>query len=205
MFLLFVFLLVFFNVGVIFFFIVFIYVIIGMLFFVYVKKIGVLNEVVNFEIFLNLMLLIFCLMIVVGWNDVLEFLMIKLFDCDLNYKGFFNGNCGNGWIVVCYFFSFIVIIFLVFINMYVVVVLENYNNVMEQEKIGIIGEDVDLFYQYWKLYDFDGIQYIYYKDFLDFLYILGGNLKIKKLNKVVCVLLNILLYEDDKIFCLYLL
>lgn len=76
MFLFIIFLLVLFNVGVIFFFIMFIYVIIGMFFFVYVKKIGVLNDVVNFEMFLNLMVLIFCFMIVVGWNDVLELLMI---------------------------------------------------------------------------------------------------------------------------------
>lgn len=76
MFLFIIFLLVLFNVGVIFFFIMFIYVIIGMFFFVYVKKIGVLNDVVNFEMFLNFMVLIFCFMIVVGWNDVLELLMI---------------------------------------------------------------------------------------------------------------------------------
>lgn len=70
-------------------------------------------------------------MIVVGWNDVLDFLMIEFLDCDLDYKGLFNGNCGNYWVVVIYFYSFIIVIFLVFINMYVVVILENYNNVIE--------------------------------------------------------------------------
>ena len=194
-----------FNVGAILFLIVFIYAIIGMSFFAHVKKTGALNEVVNFETFLNSMLLIFRLMTAAGWNDVLEPLMIKPPDCDPNYKGLSNGNCGNGWIAVCYFSSFIVIIFLVLINMYVAVVLENYNNVMEQEKIGITGEDVDLFYQHWKLYDPDGTQYIYYKDLSDFLHTLGGNLKIKKPNKAACALLNIPLYEDDKIFCLHLL
>lgn len=194
-----------FNVGAILLLIVFIYAIIGMSFFAHVKKTGVLNEVVNFETFLNSMLLIFRLMTAAGWNDVLEPLMIKPPDCDPNYKGLSNGNCGNGWIAVCYFSSFIVIIFLVLINMYVAVILENYNNVMEQEKIGITGEDVDLFYQHWKLYDPDGTQYIYYKDLSDFLHTLEGNLKIKKPNKAACALLNIPLYEDDKIFCLHLL
>lgn len=130
-----------FNVGAILLLIVFIYAIIGMSFFAHVKKTGALNEVVNFETFLNSMLLIFRLMTAAGWNDVLEPLMSKPPDCDPNYKGLSNGNCGNGWIAVCYFSSFIVIIFLVLINMYVAVILENYNNVMEQEKIGITGEN----------------------------------------------------------------
>lgn len=194
-----------FNVGAILFLIVFIYAIIGMSFFAHVKKTGALNEVVNFETFLNSMLLIFRLMTAAGWNDVLEPLMIQPPDCDPNYKGMSNGNCGNGWIAVCYFSSFIIIIFLVLINMYVAVILENYNNVMEQEKIGITGEDIDLFYQHWMRYDPDSTQYIYYKDLSEFLHTLEGNLRIKQPNKAACALLNIPLYEDDKIYCLHLL
>lgn len=194
-----------FNVGGILFLIMFIYAIIGMSFFAHVKKTGALNDVVNFETFLNSMVLIFRLMTAAGWNDVLEPLMIQPPDCDPNYKGLSNGNCGNSWIAVCYFSSFIVIIFLVLINMYVAVILENYNNVMEQEKIGITGEDIDLFYQHWMLYDPDSTQYIYYKDLSEFLHTLKGNLRIKQPNKAACALLNIPLYEDDKIYCLHLL
>ena len=194
-----------FNVGAILFLIVFIYAIIGMSFFAHVKKTGALNEVVNFETFLNSILLIFRLMTAAGWNDVLEPLLIQPPDCDPNYKGMSNGNCGNDWIAVCYFSSFIIIIFLVLINMYVAVILENYNNVMEQEKIGITGEDIDLFYQHWMLYDPDSTQYIYYSDLSEFLHTLEGNLRIKQPNKAACALLNIPLYEDDKIYCLHLL
>lgn len=194
-----------FNVGAILFLIMFIYAIIGMSFFAHVKKTGALNDVVNFETFLNSMVLIFRLMTAAGWNDVLEPLMIQPPDCDPNYEGLSNGNCGNGWIAVCYFSSFIVIIFLVLINMYVAVILENYNNVMEQEKIGITREDIDLFYQHWMLYDPDSTQYIYYKDLSEFLHTLEGNLRIKQPNKAACALLNIPLYEDDKIYCLHLL
>lgn len=68
-----------------------------------------------------------------------------------------------------------------------------------------MGDDIDLFYYYWMVYDLMSIQYIYFCDLLDFFYILEGNFGIKKLNKVVCVLLNILLCEGDKIYCLYLL
>ena len=194
-----------FNVGAILFLIMFIYAIIGMSFFGYVKKTGALNDVVNFETFLNSMLLIFRLMTAAGWNDVLDPLMIEPPDCDPDYKDLSNGNCGNYWAAVIYFYSFIIIIFLVLINMYVAVILENYNNVMEQEKVGITEDDIDLFYEQWILYDPDSTQYIYYGDLSDFLHTLEGNLGIKKPNKAACALLNIPLYEDDKIYCLHLL
>ena len=151
------------------------------------------------------MLLIFRLMTAAGWNDVLEPLMIAPPDCDPNYKGLSNGNCGNYWVAVVYFYSFIIIIFLVLINMYVAVILENYNNVIEQEKIGITGDDIDLFYAHWMMYDPDSTQYIYYRDLSEFLHSLQGNLGIRKPNKAACALLNIPLFEDDKIYCLHLL
>ena len=176
-----------------------------MSFFGYVKKTGALNDVVNFETFLNSMLLIFRLMTAAGWNDVLDPLMIEPPDCDPDYKDLSNGNCGNYWAAVIYFYSFIIIIFLVLINMYVAVILENYNNVIEQEKVGITEDDIDLFYEHWILYDPDSTQYIYYGDLSDFLHTLEGNLGIKKPNKAACALLNIPLYEDDKIYCLHLL
>ncbi|KAJ7365279.1 hypothetical protein OS493_005379 [Desmophyllum pertusum] len=55
------------------------------------------------------------------------------------------------------------------------------------------------------LYDPDSTQYIYYSDLSEFLHTLEGNLKIKQPNKAACALLNIPLYEDDKIYCLHLL
>ena len=194
-----------FNVGAILFLIMFIYALIGMSFFAHVKKTGALNEVVNFETFLSSMLLVFRLMTAAGWNDVLDPLMIEPPDCDPDYKGLWNGNCGNYWVAVLYFYSFIIVIFLVLINMYVAVILENYNNVMEQEKIGITEDDIDLFYHHWMLYDPESTQYIYYRDLSNFLHTLEGNLGIRKPNKAACALLNIPLYEDDKIHCLHLL
>lgn len=194
-----------FNIGAILFLIMFIYALIGMSFFANVKKTGALNDVVNFETFLNSILLIFRLMTAAGWNDVLDPLMIEPPDCDPDYKGLSNGNCGNYWAAVIYFYSFIIVIFLVLINMYVAVILENYNNVIEQEKVGITGDDIDLFYHHWMVYDPMSTQYIYFRDLSDFLHTLEGNLGIKKPNKAACALLNIPLCEGDKIYCLHLL
>ena len=194
-----------FNIGAILFLIMFIYALIGMSFFANVKKTGALNDVVNFETFLNSMLLVFRLMTAAGWNDVLDPLMIEPPDCNPSFKGLSNGNCGNYWVAVIYFYSFIIIINLVLINMYVAVILENYNSVIEQEKMGITGDDIDLFYHHWMLYDSKSTQYIYYSDLSEFLHTLGGNLGIRKPNKAACALLNIPLCEGDKIYCLHLL
>lgn len=194
-----------FNIGAILFLIMFIYALIGMSFFANVKKTGVLNDVVNFETFVNSMLLVFRLMTAAGWNDVLEPLMIEPPDCNPSYKNFSNGNCGNYWVAVIYFYSFIIIINLVLINMYVAVILENYNSVIEQEKVGITGDDIDLFYHHWMVYDPESTQYIYYSDLSEFLHTLAGNLGIRKPNKAACALLNIPLCEGDKIYCLHLL
>lgn len=194
-----------FNIGALLFLFIFIYSIVGMSFFGYVKKSGGLNDVVNFETFLNSMMLLFRVMTAAGWNDVLDSLLIQPPHCDPDYKNIPNGNCGNKWLAIVFFSSYIVNIFLVLINMYVAVILENYNQVMEQEKIGLTSGDLDLFYQKWEQYDPEATQYIRYHHLSDFVDSLDGNLCIPKPNKAACALLTIPLVEGDKIHCLDLL
>ena len=194
-----------FNIGALLFLFIFIYSIVGMSFFGYVKKSGGLNDVVNFETFLNSMMLLFRVMTAAGWNDVLDSLLIQPPHCDPDYKNMPNGNCGNKWLAIVFFSSYIVNIFLVLINMYVAVILENYNQVMEQEKIGLTSGDLDLFYQKWEQYDPEATQYIRYHHLSDFVDSLDGNLCIPKPNKAACALLTIPLVEGDKIHCLDLL
>lgn len=101
-----------------------------MLLFGYVKKSNGIMDVVNFEMFGNFMFLLFWVGIVVGWNIIFDLFMVFEFDCDLNMdNGGFNGNCGNCFFVVFFFVSYILIIFLIMINMYIVVILENFNEV----------------------------------------------------------------------------
>lgn len=193
------------NIGALLFLVIFIYAVIGMSLFGNVKRTGALNDVVNFENFGNSFILLFRIMTSAGWNDILDPLMIKPPDCDPNYKGLPNGNCGQVLISVFFFVTFIVMIFLILINMYIAIILENYNQVMEQEKIGFTNEDIDLFYQLWEVYDPNAIQYIEYKDLSDFVHNLEGNLRIPKPNKAACALLNIPLVNGTMIHCLDLI
>lgn len=176
-----------------------------MSFFGYVKHTGALNEVVNFETFGRSFVLLFRLMTSAGWNDILDPLMIAPPDCDPNYKGLSNGNCGNKVVAMIYFGSFITVIFLILINMYIAIILENYNQAQEQEKIGITNEDFDSFYQEWETYDPHATQYIKYNQLSDFVDGLEGNLRIKKPNRAACALLNIPLVNDEDIHCLDIL
>ena len=194
-----------FNIGALLFLVMFIYAIFGMSLFGHVKKTGALNSVVNFETFGSSMVLLFRLMTSAGWNDILDPLMLEPPGCDPAYKGYSNGNCGNKILAMIYFWSFIVIIFLILTNMYIAIILENYNQAQEQEKIGISNEDIDLFYQEWACYDPSATQYIKYNQLSDFVDSLEGTLRIKKPNKAACALLNIPLVNYEFIHCLDIL
>lgn len=166
------------NIGALLFLVLFIYSIIGMSNFGYVKKQGAINEINNFETFGNSMLLLFRLATSAGWNEVLDSLMIQTPDCDPTYKNAPNGNCGTKWIAVIYFVTYILITYLIIVNMYIAVILENFNQAHEQEEIGITDEDIEMFYAVWQLYDPLATQYIEFEKLPYFVANLGPPLGI---------------------------
>lgn len=64
-----------------------------------------------------------------GWDGVLDGI-INEEECDLpdNERGY-PGNCGSATIGITYLLSYLVISFLIVINMYIAVILENYSQV----------------------------------------------------------------------------
>ena len=84
-----------------------------------------------------------------GWNDVLDPLMAQPPDCDPDYKDLPNGNCGFPFVSIIYFVSFIIINFMIVINMYIAIILENFNQAHQEEEIGIVEEDLEMFYGKW--------------------------------------------------------
>jgi voltage-gated cation channel len=83
-----------------------------------------------------------------GWNDVLESLMIQPPDCQLGDHGS-NGNCGSPLLAITYFTSFIIISYMIVINMYIAIILENFNQAHQEEEIGIVEDDLEMFYIRW--------------------------------------------------------
>ncbi|XP_065216673.1 sodium channel protein 60E isoform X2 [Planococcus citri] len=194
-----------FNIGALLGLITFIYAIIGMSVFGHVKQQRALNDMVNFETFGRSMQLLFRLMTSAGWNDVLESLMIQPPDCDPNFKNLPNGDCGNPVLAITYFTSFIIISYMIVINMYIAIILENFNQAHQEEEIGIVEDDLEMFYVRWSKYDPHATQFIGFTQLSDFIASLDPPLGIPKPNIVALVSFNLPIARGHKIHCLDIL
>lgn len=206
-----------FNIGALLFLVTFMYAIIGMSLFGHVKVPdlnstegggggggGGLSEMVNFQTFSNSMVLLFRLATSAGWNDVLDTLMLQPPNCDLTYKGLPNGNCGHPTIAVIYLVTYIIINFMVIINMYIAVILENLSQA-SKEDTGISEEDIEMFYVCWSQFDPNATQFIRYDQLSDFVASLDPPLGIERPNEPALVAMNIPIATGNRIHCLDIL
>ncbi|CAG9795589.1 unnamed protein product [Diatraea saccharalis] len=194
-----------FNIGALLALITFIYAIIGMSVFGHVKEQGALDDLVNFQTFGRSMQLLFRLMTSAGWNDVLASLMIQPPECELGDVGHINGNCGSPLLAITYFTSFIIISYMIVINMYIAIILENFNQAHQEEEIGIVEDDLEMFYIRWSKYDPHATQFISFAQLSDFIASLDPPLGISKPNTVALVSFNLPIARGNKIHCLDIL
>ncbi|XP_055920467.1 sodium channel protein 60E isoform X2 [Eupeodes corollae] len=194
-----------FNIGALLGLITFIYAILGMSLFGHVKLQGALDDMVNFQTFGRSMQLLFRLMTSAGWNDVLESLMIQPPDCDPNFNRQTNGDCGHPLLAITYFTSFIIISYMIVINMYIAIILENFNQAHQEEEIGIVEDDLEMFYIRWSKYDPHATQFIHFSQLSDFIASLDPPLGISKPNTVALVSFNLPISKGNKIHCLDIL
>lgn len=169
----------------------------------YVRHNDGIDDVVNFETWTNSMMLLFRIATSAGWNDVLEPLMIDSApDCDPTYMGYENGDCGNKYFAIFFFVFFLVISFLVIINMYIAVILENFSQAHAQEEVGITEDDFGMFYQVWESYDPNASQFIDYEYLSEFCDKLEPPLRLAKPNHIKIAGLDLPIYNDCKLHCL---
>ena len=65
-----------------------------------------------------------------GWDGVLAGLMVDPPNCNDTWTTVKpNGNCGNAGMAILYLVTYLIITFLVVINMYIAVILENFSQV----------------------------------------------------------------------------
>lgn len=172
----------------------------------FVKKTGALNDVVNFETFVQSFALLFRLMTSAGWNDVLDALMIQAPDCDSDYLGLKNGNCGQPLFAQFYFVSFVIITYIILVNMYIAIILENFNRIYKKAKVGITDDDIDMYYSKWALYDPKATEYIHFDQLSDFVDELKPPLRVPKSDGGGGVEnMDISLRDGDRVHCLDLL
>ncbi|PVD19442.1 hypothetical protein C0Q70_19931 [Pomacea canaliculata] len=199
-----------FNIAALLFLVIYIYAIIGMSSFGDLRPMNSLNDIVNFQTFGNSFLLLLRLATSAGWNDVLENLMLSPPDCNSTYKTLpdgtqvasSNGDCGLTWLAIPYMVSYIVIVFLIVINMYIAVILENFNQAHQQEEVGITEDDFDMFYNVWERYDPHATQFIKYEQLSNLVADLEAPLQLPKPNEIVLVSFNLPIVEGDLLHCL---
>ncbi|KAK3600469.1 hypothetical protein CHS0354_013028 [Potamilus streckersoni] len=199
------------NVGALLALVMYIYSIIAMSSFGDLKITGTMDiDIVNFRTFPNSFLLLFRLSTSAGWNDILGPMLITPPECNNTHyqrtDGVWeeqdNGECGTPWLAVLFMVSYVIIIFLVVINMYIAIILENFNQAHEQEEVGITEDDFDMFYVVWERFDPLATQYIKYEQLSNFVSSLDQPLGIPKPNEIALVSFNLRIMEGDKLHCL---
>ncbi|NWX65066.1 SCN2A protein, partial [Promerops cafer] len=198
-----------FNIGLLLFLVMFIYAIFGMSNFAYVKREVGIDDMFNFETFGNSMICLFQITTSAGWNNLLNpILNSGKPDCDPNKAhpgSSVKGDCGNPSVGIFFFVSYIIISFLVVVNMYIAVILENFSVATEESAEPLSEDDFEMFYEVWEKYDPDATQFIEYSQLSDFAASLDPPLNIPKPNTIHLIAMDLPVVSGDRIHCLDIL
>uniref|UniRef100_A0AAQ5X3F7 Sodium channel protein n=1 Tax=Amphiprion ocellaris TaxID=80972 RepID=A0AAQ5X3F7_AMPOC len=197
-----------FNIGLLLFLIMFIFSIFGMSNFAYVKKEAMIDDMFNFESFGNSMICLFMITTSAGWDGLLSPIMNMPPDCDPDIENPgspVRGNCGNPGVGIVFFTTYIIMSFLVVVNMYIAIILENFNVATEESTDPLCEDDFEMFYETWEKFDRDASQFIQYSELSDFCDTLQDPLRIPKPNTIKLIQMDLPLVPGDKIHCLDIL
>lgn len=192
-----------FNICLLLFLVIFIYAIFGMSFFMNVKHRYGIDETFNFSTFFKSFILLFQMSTSAGWDGVLAAIMDES-DCTPS-RGDVEGDCGNRAIAIAFLVTYLIISFLIIINMYIAVILENYSQATEDVHEGLTDDDYDMYYEIWQKFDPKGTQFIKFCDLSNFVHALEEPLQIPKPNKFKLITMDIPICIEDKVFCVDIL
>ncbi|XP_029461499.1 sodium channel protein type 2 subunit alpha-like [Rhinatrema bivittatum] len=198
-----------FNIGLLLFLVMFIYAIFGMSNFAYVKKEAGIDDMFNFETFGNSMICLFQITTSAGWDGLLApILNSGKPDCDpetAHPGSSVRGDCGNPSVGITFFVSYIIISFLVVVNMYIAVILENFSVATEESAEPLGEDDFEMFYEVWEKFDPGATQFIKYNELTNFADALDPPLRIAKPNNIQLIAMDLPMVTGDKIHCLDIL
>ncbi|XP_071080138.1 sodium channel protein para-like isoform X7 [Haliotis cracherodii] len=181
-----------FNIGLLLALVMFIYAIMGMNFFMKAEEEYGLDDAFNFKTFFRSFILLFQMCTSAGWDGVLNGLIAR---CKP------NESCTEYTIATMYLVTYLVISFLVVVNMYIAVILENFSQATEDVQQGLTPDDFDMYYEKWEKYDPDATQYIPLDMLSDFVDFLEEPLQLQKPNHFMLVKLDIPICDGDMCFC----
>ncbi|XP_071072427.1 sodium channel protein type 1 subunit alpha isoform X8 [Dasypus novemcinctus] len=198
-----------FNIGLLLFLVMFIYAIFGMSNFAYVKREVGIDDMFNFETFGNSMICLFQITTSAGWDGLLApILNSKPPDCDPNKSNpgsSVKGDCGNPSVGIFFFVSYIIISFLVVVNMYIAVILENFSVATEESAEPLSEDDFEMFYEVWEKFDPDATQFMEFEKLSQFAAALEPPLNLPQPNKLQLIAMDLPMVSGDRIHCLDIL
>ncbi|MCJ8745099.1 hypothetical protein PDJAM_G00126580 [Pangasius djambal] len=198
-----------FNIGLLLFLVMFIYAIFGMANFAYVKKHGGIDDMFNFETFGNSIICLFQITTSAGWDNLLDpILSNSPEECNphiINTGTNTKGDCGNPSVGITFFVSYIIISFLIVVNMYIAIILENFSVATEESTEPLSEDDFEMFYEVWEKFDVEATHFIEYSKLSSFADTLAEPLRIAKPNKLKLISMDLPMVSGDKIHCLDIL
>ncbi|PKU31822.1 sodium channel protein type 5 subunit alpha-like [Limosa lapponica baueri] len=173
--------------------------------FAYVKMEDGIDDMFNFQTFPNSMLCLFQITTSAGWDGLLSpILNTGPPYCNPNITGTI-GECGKPALGIIYFVSYIIVSFLIVVNMYIAVILENFNAATEESTEPLGEDDFDIFYEIWEKFDPEATQFITFSALSDFADALAEPLRVPKPNKVELIAMDLPMVSGDRIHCLDIL
>ncbi|XP_068790277.1 sodium channel protein type 5 subunit alpha-like [Struthio camelus] len=196
-----------FNIGLLLFLVMFIYAIVGMANFACVNWKGGIDNLFNFQTFDSSMLCLFQITTSAGWDGLLSPLLSSPDSCapNLNLTNRKDISCVSQTVGIIFFVSYIVISFLIVVNMYIAVILENFSVATEESTDPLCEDDFDMFYEVWGNFDPQATQFIEYSALSDFADALAEPLRIPKPNTIQLISMDLPIVSGDKIHCLDIL
>uniref|UniRef100_A0A665VDI1 Sodium channel protein n=1 Tax=Echeneis naucrates TaxID=173247 RepID=A0A665VDI1_ECHNA len=197
-----------FNIGLLLFLVMFIYAIFGMSKFAYVKRESGIDDLFNFETFGNSMICLFQITTSAGWDTLLAPILNKPDDCNSTTEHPGNsvkGDCGNPPVGIAFFVSYIIICFLIVVNMYIAVILENFSVATEESADPLSEDDFEMFYEVWEKFDPHATQFMEYNKLSEFADALDPPLRIAKPNKLELISMDLPMVSGERIHCLDIL
>ncbi|XP_070759598.1 sodium channel, voltage gated, type VIII, alpha subunit b isoform X3 [Enoplosus armatus] len=197
-----------FNIGLLLFLVMFIFSIFGMSNFGYVRHGSGIDDMYNFETFGNSMIILFMITTSAGWDGLLLPILNYPPDCDplLENSGTpATGDCGNPSVGIFFFVMYIIISFLIVVNMYIAIILENFSVATEESADPLSEDDFETFYEIWEKFDPDACQFITYAKLSDFADALEHPLRVPKPNTIELIAMDMPMVSGDRIHCLDIL
>ncbi|XP_035175669.1 sodium channel protein type 5 subunit alpha-like isoform X2 [Oxyura jamaicensis] len=196
-----------FNIGLLLFLVMFIYAIVGMTNFACLGWEDGIDNLFNFQTFESSILCLFQVITSAGWDGLLSPLIKEPASCapNLNITDKDSNSCRNKVVGIAFFVSYVIISFLIVVNMYIAVILENFSVATEESADPLCEDDFDMFYETWANFDPQATQFIEYSALSDFADALAEPLRVPKPNTIQLISMDLPIVSGDKIHCLDIL